>query len=84
MGGLFDLPKLSNRLEALRNATLEPGFYDDIKKASEVNIEITTLEKKINLYNDLLGRIEADIELIELVEESEIKHLKATIDRLEI
>ena len=75
---------MSNRLNELRKEALEPNFYNDIKKSSEVNIEITALEKKINTYNELLARIEADIELIELVEQSEIDSLKETIDRLEL
>jgi len=63
---------------------LIPGFYDDIKKSSEINIEISAIEKRLNVYNELNSRIDADIELIELVEENEINELSEIIDKLEL
>lgn len=84
MGGHFDIAFLTKRLEELKNEAAQPKFYDDIKKSSEVNIEISSIEKKLRAYNELVVRIDADLELIELVEESEIQDLENVIDTLEL
>lgn len=84
MGGLFDIDLLTNRLNELKEESLLPDFYNDIKRSSEVNIEISSIEKKIKTYQDLIARIDADLELIELVEESEIEELKRIIETLEL
>ena len=63
---------------------LSSNFYDDLKKVSEVNHQISTLEKKLGIYNDLQKRIETNLELIELVEQEEIDQLKSTIEKLEL
>lgn len=83
LGGLFDLDKLKERLEILKKETLEASFYDDIKRSSEINIEISNIEKTINSFESLQERINVNIELFELVDENEIKDLKTTIENLE-
>ena len=84
MGGHFDLEGLEARLEILKQQMLEPNFYNDIKKSSEVNIEVSNIEKKINTYKILQDRIDADLELLELVDPSEIDELKKIIEQLEL
>ncbi len=83
MGGLFDLEGLNEKLELLRKETLEEGFYNDIKKSSEVNIQISDIQKTIDNYNSLLKRVDADIELFELVDEQEINDLEQEISVFE-
>lgn len=84
MGGHFDLPKLNDELNSLKSQTLEENFYQDIKKASEVNLKISNLEKKINSYNSLLEEINAGIELFELFGEEEFLALEKKINELEL
>lgn len=84
LGGLFDLESLSKKVESLKEETLQEGFYDDIKHSSEVNIEITNHEKRINEYNELYERIKTSLELIDLVEESEIDSIAESLEKMEI
>ncbi|MBE6149049.1 MAG: peptide chain release factor 2 [Firmicutes bacterium] len=84
MGGHFDIEGLSRRLIQLNDEMSHPNFYNDIKRSSEVNIEVSSLEKKINTFNEIKKRIEADLELIELVEPSEMEELKNIIEELEL
>lgn len=84
MGGRFDVDNLSKELEKLKEQTLVDGFYNDIKKSSEINIEISYIEKKLSIYKSIKDRIEANIELVELVEQSEIEDLKNIIEKLEL
>ena len=84
MGGHFDLPKLNDELNSLKSQTLKENFYQDIKKASEVNLKISNLEKKINSYNSLLEEINAGIELFELFGEEEFLALEKKINELEL
>lgn len=84
MGGLFDVSALLETLNALKKETELPNFYNDIKRSSEVNIEISSIEKKLKTFQELENRIEADLELIELVDETELQELKNIIDKLEL
>ena len=84
MGCHFDLPKLNDELNSLKSQTLKENFYQDIKKASEVNLKISNLEKKINSYNSLLEEINAGIELFELFGEEEFLALEKKINELEL
>lgn len=84
MGGHFDLDGLNKKLEELKKQTLEENFYSDVKKSSEINIEISNIEKNLNKYYSLLERVDAALELFELVEESEIDMLQQEISEFEL
>lgn len=84
MGGHFDVDSLNKEIVSLKNETLKEGFYDDIKRSSEINIEISNLEKKVSTYNELLLRMDADIELFELIDENEISEVIKKVDEMEI
>ena len=84
MGGLFDIESLSKKLEDLRKETLQPSFYDDIKKSSEINMEITALDKKISYFKELEKEIDADLELFELVSDEEINNLVNKVEDYEL
>lgn len=84
MGGHFDLDSLSKELDRLKKQTLDSNFYDDIKRAGEINIEISNIENKINTYKELLNRVDALIELYELATVEEVEKLKQDIEKYEI
>ena len=84
MGGHFDFDGLNVKLDDLKKETLDPNFYNDIKKSSEINIEISALEKKINRYSELQKRVEADLELFELIGDNEVEDLKKEIENYEL
>lgn len=84
MGGLFDLETKKAKLTELKNKTLEPGFYDDIKKSTEITIKISNIEKEINSFISLSDSIEASLELIELVTDDEIATFNKQIEELEL
>lgn len=84
MGGLFDLETKKAKLTELKNKTLEPGFYDDIKKSTEITIKISSIEKEINSFISLSDSIEASLELIELVTDDEIATFNKQIEELEL
>ena len=84
MGGHFDIPSLTNRLNDLYQKTHNSNFYDDIKTASDINLQISGLEKKINKYNELLANLNANIELFDLADEKELLNLKEEISKYEL
>ncbi len=73
----------------------EPGFWDNLDKATSINKELATLKKEITLYNDINKQLKDNSEVIELLEleysedlsnelESELNKLQKDIDELEI
>ncbi len=72
-----------------------PDFWNDIEKANYLNKELTLLKKETSTYNNLNKEVEANKEVLELLEleyseeiaaelENEVKHLSTNIDDLEI
>ncbi len=72
-----------------------PDFWNDIEKANYLNKELTLLKKETSTYNNLNKEVEANKEVLELLEleyseelaaelENELKHLSTNIDDLEI
>lgn len=83
MGGHFDINNLNKKIEDLKKQMSESNFYDDPKNSLDVTMQLSNLEKKVSSYNLLKERIDADVELYELVEESEIDSLNEIITNLE-
>ena len=84
MGGRFDLDSLRKRLSDLKQETINENFYDDIKKASKVNIEISEIENKLSTYERLKEKVDASIELYELASSEELNSLKEDIEKYEV
>lgn len=72
-----------------------PNFWNDIDKANNLNKELTLLKKETSTYNNLTKEVEANKEVLELLEleyseelsielENEINTLSTNIDDLEI
>ena len=71
------------------------GFWDDLEKATNINRELSTLKKELELYNTINKQVQDDKELIELLEtepneemslelEQDILNLKDQVEELEI
>ncbi len=71
------------------------GFWDDLEKATNINKELSTLKKELELYNTINKQVQDDKELLELLEiepneemslelEQDILNLKEKVDELEI
>ena len=84
---LFDLNSKLSRIEILSQNRLDPNFWQDQKKASQVNKEINTLENELSEIENMgsyIGNIEASIELLGFDEDKEmLKELKLSIVDLE-
>jgi peptide chain release factor 2 len=95
LGGLFDVQEKENKIKELEARMNEPGFWDNLDKATSINKELATLKKEITLYNDINKQLKDNSEVIELLEleysedlsnelESELNKLQKDIDELEI
>ena len=84
MGGLFDTEHLKEKLEDLKKQTLTPNFYDDIKNSTEVNMQISSIEKELNDYYELLTKINVSLELPDLVEEKDLQEISKALSVLEL
>ncbi len=65
----LNIESLQKELENLENLMNEEGFWDDIKKATEVNQNITVIKAKIEKYNVLENLKDEVFTLIELGKE---------------
>lgn len=95
MGGLFDVQEKENKIKELEERMNQPGFWDDLDKATSTNKELATLKKEVTLYNDINKQLKDNSEVLELLEleysedlsnelESELNKLQKDIDELEI
>lgn len=92
MGGHFDIPKKESKIKELEIITSEESFWQDINKANKITQELNTLKKAISTYNTLNDKIISIKELINYIDDLEIKkeieleliNLKDDVDNLEI
>ena len=95
MGGHFDIDSKEAKIKALEKEMNIEGFWDDLEKATNINKELSTLKKEIELYNKINTQIKDDKELLELLEiepneeitieiEHDVYNLKDQVAELEI
>ena len=65
---LFDLPKLSKKVEELENLSLDEHFWDNQREASKIIDEKNDIIYKIDLYNKLAKNIKDINELAETLD----------------
>ena len=63
-----NLPALEERLEILDAQISEPGFWDQVEKATEVNKERTRLMERMEALQGLQTNITDNLELLDLAE----------------
>jgi len=67
-GGLFDAPQKNKTIAELETLMEEPGFWDDVKKANEINSRVAALKKEINLFTTFEERLNNAKEMLNLLE----------------
>ena len=83
MGGLFDISNKSNEIVELEKEISNPNFWDDVKKANEVNKKISDLKKIVSSYENLYDNLNYYKEYVQIVEESELEEIENSINLLE-
>lgn len=83
MGGHFDLDNKNKKILELKEELKSDGIWNDIEKATNLNRELSLLEKSINDYNLILNEINDDIDLIQIVEkDDDLKDIVSSYENL--
>ena len=82
MGGLFDLESKKNRIQELELLMSKDNFWNDIDTANNISKECSSLKKIINNVEAVKKEIVDNLELINILEESEIESLMTDIENL--
>jgi peptide chain release factor 2 len=69
-GGPFDIDRKRARVDLIERESVQPGFWDDQKRAQALSKEKSSLESSIGLYSRERQRLEDAAALWELAEEA--------------
>ncbi len=94
-GGHFDIPSKKERISELENTSMQPEFWDNRDEANKIIDEMNSIKEIVNMVDSLLDDVNNDLELSELLLESndeELLHnleedvikLRQQIDKAEI
>ncbi len=83
LGGLFDTIGKEKKIKELEAKTNEESFWQDISKATEINQELGTLKKEIENFYKIKENIVDNLELMNIIDESEQENLVNEIDSIE-
>lgn len=81
-GGLFDIGKLECELNLLKEEMNAEDFWLDLEKAGIVNRKYAKISKLITDINNIKTNINDNLELLELLNEEEIKDIFNSIDAI--
>lgn len=81
-GGLFDIDKLECELNLLKEEMNADDFWSDLEKAGIVNRKYAKISKLITDINNIKTNINDNLELLELLNEDEIKDIINSIDAI--
>lgn len=81
-GGLFDIGKLECELNLLKEEMNADDFWLDLEKAGIVNRKYVKISKLITDINNIKTNINDNLELLELLNEEEIKDIFNSIDAI--
>ena len=79
-GGLFDIGKLESELNFLKEEMNADDFWMDLERAGIVNRKYAKISKLITDINNIKTCINDNLELLELLNEDEIKDIFNSID----
>ena len=79
-GGLFDIGKLESELNLLKEEMNADDFWMDLERAGIVNRKYAKISKLITDINNIKTNINDNLELLELLNEDEIKDIFNSID----
>jgi len=94
-GGHFDIPNKKERITKLENISMQPEFWSSREEAEKIIDEMNSIKEIVNMVDSLLDDVNNDLELSELLLESndeELLHnleedvikLRQQIDKAEI
>lgn len=81
-GGLFDIDKLECELNLLKEEMNADDFWSDLEKAGIVNRKYAKISKLITDINNIKTSINDNLELLELLNEDEIKDIINSVDAI--
>lgn len=91
MGGVFDTTGLSREISLLEGETKLDGFWNDVRKANDIQQKLSNLKKKLDDYSNIKRMISDAIELLsfddlDVVDEVslEVTKIEKLLDELEI
>ncbi len=79
-GGLFDIGKLESELNLLKEEMNADDFWIDLERAGIVNRKYAKISKLITDINNIKTSINDNLELLEILNEDEIKDIFNSID----
>lgn len=79
-GGLFDIGKLESELNFLKEEMNADDFWMDLERAGIVNRKYAKISKLITDINNIKTSINDNLELLEILNEDEIKDIFNSID----
>lgn len=82
LGGLFDLSSKETRLKELEEQASLENFWQNIENANKVNQEISSIKKDIEKYKMIYKSLVDNLELISIVDNSELEMIEAELDVL--
>ena len=74
-GGHFDILGKKNKINELEKETIKSDFWNDREEANKVIDEMNSLKEIVNMVEDLIGNINSDLELSELLLETNDEEL---------
>ena len=77
-----DIPKKEEEIADLEKITHEENFWNDSNKASEILKKIKSKKDLVLNIKNIKKQIEDNLELIEIIEESEYKNIEEDIEKL--
>ncbi|MBS2024980.1 MAG: PCRF domain-containing protein, partial [Deltaproteobacteria bacterium] len=69
-GGHFDVDRKRQRVELIERESVQPGFWDDQKRAQQLSKEKSGLELSIGQFDGEKKRVDDAVALWELAEEA--------------
>ena len=83
MGGLFDLKEKKEEIHSLEKQINEPGFWDDINKANEINKNLSNLKKIVELFTTIDENLNYFEELLDLASKEELEEINDNIGKIQ-
>ena len=86
-GGIFDFARMTAELAHLEQQTAQPDFWNHAQKAAKISRKKSTIERDLQQWRDIDGKMNDLRALLELAEESDdaglVKELTFELDQFE-
>ena len=81
-GVLFEADKIEEEIKKLEEETNNPNFWDDVEFANKKISELNKNKELFNSINDLKEETNTNLELVDIVEDNELKEIEKNLDEL--